>query len=91
MIYTSGSTGTPKGVTVTHRGLADLVAAQRADLTLDDTPAVLQVASPSFDASIFEALMAFGGGARLGDRPTGGLRRRTARGTDRRASRSPTW
>ncbi|WP_063055529.1 non-ribosomal peptide synthetase [Nocardia salmonicida] len=62
MIYTSGSTGTPKGVTVTHRGLADLVAAQRADLTLDEHARVLQVASPSFDASIFEALMAFGGG-----------------------------
>ncbi|MFD5180208.1 amino acid adenylation domain-containing protein [Nocardia sp. NPDC058379] len=64
MIYTSGSTGTPKGVTVTHRGLADLVAAQRADLGLDEQSRVLQVASPSFDASIFEALMAFGcGGA----------------------------
>ncbi|MFF2086086.1 amino acid adenylation domain-containing protein [Nocardia sp. NPDC058176] len=64
MIYTSGSTGTPKGVTVTHRGLADLVAAQRADLGLDENSRVLQVASPSFDASIFEALMAFGcGGA----------------------------
>ncbi|MFJ2838383.1 amino acid adenylation domain-containing protein [Nocardia sp. NPDC087230] len=62
MIYTSGSTGTPKGVTVTHRGLADLVAAQRADLGLDDRSRVLQVASPSFDASIFEALMAFGSG-----------------------------
>ncbi|MFE7721631.1 amino acid adenylation domain-containing protein [Nocardia rhizosphaerihabitans] len=63
MIYTSGSTGTPKGVTVTHRGLADLVAAQRADLTLDEHSRVLQVASPSFDASVFEALMAFGCGA----------------------------
>ncbi|MDO3645793.1 non-ribosomal peptide synthetase [Nocardia mangyaensis] len=62
MIYTSGSTGTPKGVTVTHRGLADLVAAQRADLGLDERSRVLQVASPSFDASIFEALMAFGSG-----------------------------
>ncbi|MFC4126350.1 amino acid adenylation domain-containing protein [Nocardia rhizosphaerae] len=62
MIYTSGSTGTPKGVTVTHRGLADLVAAQRADLGLDEQAMVLQVASPSFDASIFEALMAYGCG-----------------------------
>ncbi|MFD3743072.1 amino acid adenylation domain-containing protein [Nocardia sp. NPDC058633] len=63
MIYTSGSTGTPKGVTVTHRGLADLIASQRADLALDEHARVLQVASPSFDASIFEALMAFGCGA----------------------------
>ncbi|MEV6058663.1 amino acid adenylation domain-containing protein [Nocardia asteroides] len=63
MIYTSGSTGTPKGVTVSHRGLADLVAAQRVDLALDCRARVLQVASPSFDASIFEALMAYGCGA----------------------------
>ncbi|MEV0358619.1 amino acid adenylation domain-containing protein [Nocardia sp. NPDC050697] len=62
LIYTSGSTGTPKGVAVGHRGLADLVAAQRELLTLDETSRVLQVASPSFDASIFEALMAFGHG-----------------------------
>ncbi|MGV9740459.1 amino acid adenylation domain-containing protein [Nocardia farcinica] len=63
MIYTSGSTGIPKGVTVTHRGLADLVAAQRDLLRLDERARVLQVASPSFDASVFEALMAFGTGA----------------------------
>ncbi len=63
MIYTSGSTGTPKGVAVTHRGLADLVTAQQESLGLDADARVLQVASPSFDASIFEALMAFGSGA----------------------------
>ncbi|MFC9897385.1 amino acid adenylation domain-containing protein [Nocardia sp. NPDC127579] len=62
MIYTSGSTGTPKGVTVSHRGIADLVLAQRESLGLDEQSRVLQVASPSFDASIFEALMAFGSG-----------------------------
>ncbi|MFC8042639.1 amino acid adenylation domain-containing protein [Nocardia sp. NPDC057353] len=66
LIYTSGSTGTPKGVAVAHRGIADLVAAQRELLALDETARVLQVASPSFDASIFEALMAFGhGGAAI--------------------------
>ncbi|MET8654896.1 amino acid adenylation domain-containing protein [Nocardia aurea] len=62
MIYTSGSTGTPKGVTVSHRGLADLVAAQQESLRVDESSRVLQVASPSFDASIFEAIMAFGSG-----------------------------
>ncbi|MFJ1460351.1 amino acid adenylation domain-containing protein [Nocardia sp. N2S4-5] len=64
LIYTSGSTGTPKGVSVTHRGIAELAAAQRDSLGLDSSARVLQVASPSFDASVFEALMAFGcGGA----------------------------
>ncbi|MFD4352671.1 amino acid adenylation domain-containing protein [Nocardia sp. NPDC058518] len=62
LIYTSGSTGTPKGVSVPHRGIADMVAAQRAVLGLDEHSRVLQVASPSFDASVFEAVMAFGTG-----------------------------
>ncbi|MEV6338623.1 amino acid adenylation domain-containing protein [Nocardia vinacea] len=62
MIYTSGSTGTPKGVSVSHRGIADLIAAQRESLGVDENSRVLQVASPSFDASVFEALMAFGSG-----------------------------
>ncbi|WP_433710949.1 amino acid adenylation domain-containing protein [Nocardia sp. CA-084685] len=62
MIYTSGSTGTPKGVSVPHRGIADLIVAQRESLGVDANSRVLQVASPSFDASVFEALMAFGSG-----------------------------
>ncbi|WP_419198059.1 amino acid adenylation domain-containing protein [Nocardia vinacea] len=63
--YTSGSTGTPKGVLVSHRGLVDIVAAQRRVLGVDPTSVVLQVASPSFDASVFELLMAHGSGGRL--------------------------
>ncbi|WP_330255502.1 amino acid adenylation domain-containing protein [Nocardia sp. NBC_00565] len=65
VIYTSGSTGTPKGVLVSHRGLADVVSAQRRVLDVDRTSTVLQVASPSFDASVFELLMAHGSGGRL--------------------------
>ncbi|MFI6999798.1 amino acid adenylation domain-containing protein [Nocardia sp. NPDC050175] len=65
LIYTSGSTGTPKGVSVSHRGVADFVAAQRDLLDLDSSSRVLHVASPSFDASILEALMAFGWGGAL--------------------------
>ncbi|WP_084525422.1 amino acid adenylation domain-containing protein [Nocardia vaccinii] len=63
--YTSGSTGIPKGVLVTHRGLADLIAAQRRILYVGPRSVVLQVASPSFDASIFELLMAHGSAGRL--------------------------
>ncbi|WP_433560909.1 amino acid adenylation domain-containing protein [Nocardia sp. CA-151230] len=63
--YTSGSTGTPKGVLVSHRGLAVIVAAQRRLFGADPMSVVLQVASPSFDASVFELLMAHGSGGRL--------------------------
>ncbi|WP_348536801.1 amino acid adenylation domain-containing protein [Nocardia carnea] len=65
VIYTSGSTGTPKGVLVGHRALTDVVAAQQRTLQVDDQSTVLQVASPSFDANLFELLMAHGSGARL--------------------------
>ncbi|WP_040836998.1 non-ribosomal peptide synthetase [Nocardia brevicatena] len=63
LVYTSGSTGTPKGVSVSHRGIADLTVAQRELLRLDEYSRVLHVASPSFDASVFEEIMAFGSGA----------------------------
>ena len=65
LIYTSGSTGKPKAAAVSHLGLANMVANQQRILELDNTSRVLHVASPSFDASIFEIMMAFGVGAQL--------------------------
>ncbi len=64
-IYTSGSTGTPKGVAVTHRGLANLYAAQRDIVGVASTDRILAFASPAFDASIAELLMALARGATL--------------------------
>lgn len=64
VVYTSGSTGAPKGVWVTHRGITDLVQSQRDLFEVTPDSRVLQFASPSFDASIFEMLLAFGAGAR---------------------------
>lgn len=71
LIYTSGSTGRPKAAAVSHRGLANVVANQRTILRLTKDSRVLHVASPSFDASVFEILMGLGEGARLVISPNG--------------------
>lgn len=63
VIYTSGSTGRPKGVEVTHRGLGNLVAWHRRWLREGDRAS--QVASASFDASVWEIAGALGAGATL--------------------------
>ncbi|MFD7276564.1 amino acid adenylation domain-containing protein [Streptomyces sp. NPDC059862] len=58
VIYTSGSTGRPKGVVVPHTGLAALLRHQRDLLRLTPDTRVLQFASPSFDASVWELVTA---------------------------------
>lgn len=65
VIYTSGSTGRPKGVPVPHRGLCNVVAAQRQMFGLGVGDRILQLASLSFDASTLEILTALGVGATL--------------------------
>lgn len=65
VIYTSGSTGTPKGVLLTHRGLCNVVEAQRQVFQASCTSRILQFSSLSFDASIFEIALAFGSGGTL--------------------------
>ncbi|WP_226949864.1 non-ribosomal peptide synthetase [Rhodococcus rhodochrous] len=65
VIYTSGSTGLPKGVVVSNSGLANFTAAQREHYGLDADTRALHFASPSFDASMLELLLAVGGGGTL--------------------------
>ncbi|MEW6032839.1 MAG: amino acid adenylation domain-containing protein [Bacillota bacterium] len=59
VIYTSGSTGRPKGVLVEHRGLANLAEAQMEAFGLGPADRILQFSSLSFDASVFELVMAW--------------------------------
>ncbi|MEV6140708.1 AMP-binding protein, partial [Nocardia sp. NPDC051990] len=65
LIYTSGSTGMPKAVTVTHAGLAALGSEQRERYAVTAVSRTLHFASPSFDASVWELLLAVGAGATM--------------------------
>ncbi|WP_157555490.1 amino acid adenylation domain-containing protein, partial [Nocardia crassostreae] len=65
VIYTSGSTGVPKGVVVTHAGLANFCVEQTIRYELDSGSRALHFASPSFDASMLEFLLAIGAGGTL--------------------------
>jgi amino acid adenylation domain-containing protein len=65
VIYTSGSTGKPKGVMVAHQGLCNLVEAQKEIFGIGEDARVLQFASLSFDASVWEIFGALAAGRSL--------------------------
>jgi amino acid adenylation domain-containing protein len=64
MIYTSGSTGRPKAVCIPHRAVIRTVRnSNQVQVTPQDR--IAQIASPSFDAAIFEIWLALANGATL--------------------------
>ncbi len=65
VIYTSGSTGKPKGVVVTQAGLSSFCDEQRERYRVGSDSRTLHFASPSFDASVLELLLALGGAATM--------------------------
>ncbi len=65
VIYTSGSTGRPKGTLLHHRGLLNLANAQKKAFGIRRGARILQFASLSFDASVWEMVMALLNGGTL--------------------------
>jgi amino acid adenylation domain-containing protein len=65
VIYTSGSTGRPKGVMVAHEGVCNLMEVEKNVFRLGDQSRVLQFASLSFDASVWEIFSTLAAGGSL--------------------------
>ncbi|UFZ03309.1 amino acid adenylation domain-containing protein [Bradyrhizobium ontarionense] len=72
VIFTSGSTGVPKGIELAHRGLCNMIPCWNELFDVRAGDRVLQFASFSFDASVWEIFSALISGATLcfGDRAT---------------------
>ncbi len=65
VVYTSGSTGKPKGVEIPHAGLMNLVRWHQDLYGVKPGDRGTQIASPAFDASIWELWPYLSGGASL--------------------------
>jgi amino acid adenylation domain-containing protein len=65
VIYTSGSTGQPKGVEITHGSLQNLICWHQGAFTVTPQDLATQLASPGFDAAVWEVWPYLTAGATL--------------------------
>src|SRR5262249_46903919 len=65
VIYTSGSAGKPKGVMVSHESISNRILWEKRTQPLDERDELLQLASFSFDVSVWEIFSPLASGARL--------------------------
>lgn len=65
VIFTSGSSGRPKGVEITHGSLLNLVFWHRRAFALTGADRTTQIASPAFDAAVWELWPSLTAGARV--------------------------
>nr|WP_283236053.1 non-ribosomal peptide synthetase [Rhodococcus zopfii] len=65
VLFTSGSTGRPKGVAVSHGALYNQLRWMQDEFALDGTDAVLLKTPATFDASVWELLLAPAAGAQM--------------------------
>ncbi|MFK3985733.1 amino acid adenylation domain-containing protein [Micromonospora sp. NPDC050397] len=63
VVYTSGSTGRPKGVVVSHRSLANNIAAVTPEYGIDERSRVLGATAFSFDVSVQDIFVTLTSGA----------------------------
>ncbi len=65
VIFTSGSSGVPKGIELAHRGLCNMIPDWNRRFAVAAGDRLLQFASISFDASVWEIFSALTAGATL--------------------------
>jgi amino acid adenylation domain-containing protein len=65
LLFTSGSTGTPKGVPVTHGNVSAFLDFNQARYQISAADRVSQSFDQTFDLSVFDLFMAWGGAAAL--------------------------
>jgi len=65
VIYTSGSTGRPKGVEITHKNLLNLVHWHQSAFAVSSSDRATMLASPGFDAAVWEIWPYLSAGASL--------------------------